>query len=106
MKKIIKILCGIFLFLAVMAGGILKNTEFITSPDKSYFVAGVCIDIGGAGYIGNYYLVNKTYKIPRIYNTKCNTPGIVIWHSQNEFSINNRNGVYNFIISDDELIAD
>lgn len=65
-------------------------------------------DIGGAGYVGDFYLIDKRRVIHRIYNTKCNTPGTVTWISENEFYIDNRSGRHNFKITEnglDELLV-
>ena len=83
---------------------LLHNMSFSESPGQEFSVAEICFDIGGAGYIGEFYLIDKHKIPPHIISTGCSSPGNVTWISENEFYINNRSGRHSFQISDDDLI--
>lgn len=110
-KKAVYSVIILVLFLGCMVLSIkmlISHIEFSNSPGYNYSVAEICFDIGGAGYIGDFYLIDKRRVIHRIYNTKCNTPGTVTWISENEFYIDNRSGRHHFQVTEnglDELLV-
>ena len=83
---------------------LIHNTSFIGSPGQDFTIAEVCFDTGGAGYFGEFYLIDKRKIIPHILSTDCSSPGSVTWLSENEFYISCRSGKYTFQILDDDLI--
>ena len=105
MKRILLYISIALLICFIIAFSVLtRNTTFIKSPNQDFTIAEVCFDTGGAGYWGEFYLIDKRKLFPRIINTDCSSPGSATWISENEFYLNCRSGEYSFQILDDNLI--
>lgn len=106
MRKVYLRLIAVCLLLIILIIGIFsiinRYISFICSNNRDYLIAEVCIDLGGAGYWGNFYFINKSGLLPMIYDTNCNSPGSVIWRSETEFDINNRSGTHRFFVNKKE----